>query len=203
MALLLFGASIASTSNLLRGLRSLKVVVDMVGEEEQTEIAKSQIQTDVELRLRKAGLIVDADSIPALRVLLMIHKTPVLTGVRNNPVVVNFSVVLNIKLVQRLQLLHQHGGYTKHLRHILRAAGLGQDFTSYSLRYSFATLALLSGELDKTVSEQMGHVRTDFTKDVYVQVLPEMRQAASDKLERLLFAVARTPLAHIEADATM
>jgi hypothetical protein len=77
----------------------------MVGEEEQTEITKSQIQTDVELRLRKAGLIVDATSVSALRVLLMIHKTPVLSAVPNDPVVVNFSIVLNIRLVQRLQLL--------------------------------------------------------------------------------------------------
>lgn len=101
------------------------------------------------------------------------------------------------------QPLHQHGTYTGRFRRILKAAGLGQEFTPYSLRYSFATLALLSGELDKTVSEQMGHRHVDFTKDVYVQVLPEMRQAAADKLERLLFAETRTPLAHIEAAGTM
>ena len=85
----------------------------------------------------------------------------------------------------------------------IAAAGLGPGFTPYSLRYSFATLALVSGELDRTVSGQMGHARTDFTKDVYVQVVPEMQQGLSDRLERLLFAGVGTPLAHFEAEGTM
>ena len=49
----------------------------------------------------------------------------------------------------------------------------------------------------------MGHARTELTKDVYVQVMPEMQQGLSDRLERMLFADAGTPLARFEAEATM
>lgn len=71
---------------------------------------------------------------------------------------------------------------------LLRRAGLSEGFTLYSLRYTYATLSLLAGESDKVVSGQMGHKRVNFTKDVYVKVLPRMKQAASDRLENLLFS---------------
>lgn len=72
-----------------------------------------------------------------------------------------------------------------------------------TLRYSFATLGLLAGELDKTVSAQMGHASVDFTKAVYAKVLPEMTQRLSDRLERHLFSDGRTPLAHSEVAGEM
>jgi hypothetical protein len=49
----------------------------------------------------------------------------------------------------------------------------------------------------------MGHKRVNFTKDVYVKVLPRMKQAASDRLENLLFSGDGTQAAHIEAEKTM
>lgn len=82
-------------------------------------------------------------------------------------------------------------------------AGIGGRVTANTLRYSFATLGLLAGELDKTVSAQMGHARVDFTKDVYQKVLPEMTQRLSDRLERHLFSTGRTPLAHSEVAGEM
>ncbi len=64
-----------------------------------------------------------------------------------------------------------------------------KKYTLYSLRYTFATLSLLSGESDKVVSDRMGHTNINFTKDVYTQVLPQMAKDTSDKLERFLFEV--------------
>ena len=64
-------------------------------------------------------------------------------------------------------------------------------FTLYSLRYTFATLQYMAGERDRVISDLMGHERTDFTKAVYMKVLPLMREQASDSLERLLFQGVR------------
>ena len=47
----------------------------------------------------------------------------------------------------------------RRLRPLLKRAGLSEDFTLYSLRYTYATLSLLAGESDKVISEQMGHAR--------------------------------------------
>jgi integrase len=84
---------------------------------------------------------------------------------------------------------------TYRFKRLLGRAGLDAHFTLYSLRYTFATLQYLAGERDRVISDLMGHERTDFTKQVYVRVLPLMRESASDSLERLLFGGARTTLA--------
>jgi integrase len=47
--------------------------------------------------------------------------------------------------------------YRHQLRQIAKEARIAGAVTAYTLRYSFATLGLLAGELDKTVSAQMGH----------------------------------------------
>jgi integrase len=91
----------------------------------------------------------------------------------------------------------------RRLRPLLKHAGLSEEFTLYSLRYTYATLSLLAGESDKVISEQMGHKRVDFTKNVYTRVLPVMKQTAAERLEKLLFSDAGTPTAHIEAQETM
>lgn len=91
----------------------------------------------------------------------------------------------------------------RRLKRLLKRAGLSQHFTLYSLRYTFATLQLLAGERDRVISDLMGHIRTDFTKDVYTKVLPLMREAASDSLERLLFGGVRPTLAQSDAGKIM
>lgn len=91
----------------------------------------------------------------------------------------------------------------RRLKRLLKRAGLPEHFTLYSLRYTFATLQLLAGERDRVISDMMGHTRTDFTKEVYVRVLPIMREAASDSLERLLFGTVRTTLAQSCVEQTM
>lgn len=75
----------------------------------------------------------------------------------------------------------------RHLRPILKAAKLPDDFRLYDLRHSCATLLLAAGENPKVVSERLGHATITLTLDVYSHVLPTMQQAASDKLEKMLF----------------
>lgn len=53
--------------------------------------------------------------------------------------------------------------------------------------------SLLSGVKPKVVSEQAGHSSVAFTLDNYAHVLPEEREGASDRLEKLLFSGAGNP----------
>jgi integrase len=76
----------------------------------------------------------------------------------------------------------------RHFRPILKAAKLPDDFRLYDLRHSCATLLLAAGENPKVVSERLGHASITLTLDVYSHVLPTMQQAASEKLEKMLFA---------------
>ncbi|MCU1264612.1 MAG: integrase family protein [Acidobacteria bacterium] len=73
-----------------------------------------------------------------------------------------------------------------HFKPTLRRAELPKDIRLYDLRHSYVTLSLLSGVPPKVVSEQAGHARVSFTLDNYAHVLPEEREGASDRLERLL-----------------
>ena len=57
----------------------------------------------------------------------------------------------------------------------------------YDLRHSCATLLLAAGENPKVVSERLGHASIVLALDIYSHVLPSMQQAATDKLERILF----------------
>ncbi|HEX8557981.1 MAG TPA: site-specific integrase [Pyrinomonadaceae bacterium] len=93
--------------------------------------------------------------------------------------------------------------YADRLRELAAGVGIGVRVTPYTLRYSFATLALLAGELDVAVSRQMGHARPDFTKQVYVRVLPEMQQSLSGSFERLLAETVGNQLAHLDAPGVM
>jgi integrase len=76
-----------------------------------------------------------------------------------------------------------HRGFKK----ILEKAGLPQDFRLYDLRHSCATLLLSANENPKIVSERLGHASIVLTLDVYSHVLPNMQQAATDKLEEMLY----------------
>jgi integrase len=48
-------------------------------------------------------------------------------------------------------------------------------------------LLLAENENPKIVSERLGHANIILTLDTYSHVLPSMQQAASDKLENILF----------------
>ena len=74
----------------------------------------------------------------------------------------------------------------RHFKPLVKAAGL-EPLRPYDLRHTCATLLLAGGEHPKVVAERLGHSSTVMTMDVYSHVLPDMQEAAADKLERLLF----------------
>jgi integrase len=75
----------------------------------------------------------------------------------------------------------------RHFLKILENAKLSSKFRLYDLRHSCATLLLVAGENPKVVSERLGHASVVLTLDTYSHVLPTMQEAASQKLERILF----------------
>lgn len=77
----------------------------------------------------------------------------------------------------------------RNFKKILDRAGL-PPIRPYDLRHTCATLLLAAGEHPKVVSERLGHSSTVMTMDVYSHVLPDMQQAAAEKLELMLFGEA-------------
>jgi integrase len=75
----------------------------------------------------------------------------------------------------------------RHFRPVLTNAKLAQSLRLYDLRHSCATLLLSAGENPKVVSERLGHASIVLTLDTYSHVLPSMQQAATEKLERILY----------------
>lgn len=78
--------------------------------------------------------------------------------------------------------------FRRHFKPILKAAGLPTSIRLYDLRHSCATLLLSANENAKVVSERLGHSTITLTLDTYSHVLPSMQQAASEKLESMLFS---------------
>ena len=85
------------------------------------------------------------------------------------------------------QPIMPHNLIARHFKPILKRAGLPKTLRLYDLRHSCATLLLASNENPKVVSERLGHASITLTLDTYSHVLPSMQQAASDKLEKMLF----------------
>jgi len=75
----------------------------------------------------------------------------------------------------------------RHFKPILKQAGLPKSFRLYDLRHTCATLMLASGENIKVVAERLGHASPAMTLDVYVHVVPGQQEAATAKLEEILF----------------
>ncbi len=75
----------------------------------------------------------------------------------------------------------------RHFQPALLRAGLPLKFRLYDLRHSCATLLMIVGENPKVVSERLGHASIVLTLDTYSHVLPSMQQAATEKLEGILF----------------
>jgi integrase len=75
----------------------------------------------------------------------------------------------------------------RHFKPILTRAGLSESLRLYDLRHTCASLLLGANEHPKIVSERLGHASITLTLDTYSHVLPSMQQAASDKLERILY----------------
>jgi integrase len=83
--------------------------------------------------------------------------------------------------------IHRKFVTTYHFKPTLNRANLPQTMRLYDLRHSYVTLSLISGVAAKVVSQQAGHSRVAFTLDHYAHVMPEEREGASDKLEKLIF----------------
>ena len=79
----------------------------------------------------------------------------------------------------------------RHFKRVVRDAGLGA-LRPYDLRHTCATLLLAAGEHPKVVSERLGHASIVMTLDVYSHVLPDMQQAAAEKLEAIIASNARS-----------
>jgi integrase len=75
----------------------------------------------------------------------------------------------------------------RHFQPLLARAKLSPTLRLYDLRHSCATLLLSAGENPKVVSERLGHASIVLTLDTYSHVLPSMQQAATEKLERILY----------------
>ena len=75
----------------------------------------------------------------------------------------------------------------RHFQPVLTHARLSPTLRLYDLRHSCATLLLSAGENPKVVSERLGHASIVLTLDTYSHVLPSMQQAATEKLERILY----------------
>ncbi len=73
-----------------------------------------------------------------------------------------------------------------HFKPLLKSADLPM-IRLYDLRHTCATLLLSAGENPKVVSERLGHASVTLTMDEYHHVLPDMQEAATKKLEDMLF----------------
>jgi integrase len=90
------------------------------------------------------------------------------------------------------QPVMSHNLIVRHFKPILKKAKLPMSLRLYDLRHSCATLLLASNENPKVVSERLGHASVTLTLDVYSHVLPSMQEAASQKLEKMLFSKTGT-----------
>ena len=94
--------------------------------------------------------------------------------------------------------LHGENISRRNFQRIMAAAELGTwegkrfrpAFRMYDLRHTCATLLLLKGENAKVVSERLGHASIILTLDTYSHVLPDMQEAAAEKMEAMFGAGA-------------
>ncbi len=83
--------------------------------------------------------------------------------------------------------LHPDNLNARNFKSVCKRAGLSPKLTLYTLRHTCATLLLLAGENPKVVCERLGHSSIVMTLDTYSHVLPCMQEAATEKLEMMLF----------------
>lgn len=83
--------------------------------------------------------------------------------------------------------LHSDNLGARNFKSVRDRAKLLSGVTLYTLRHTCATLLLLAGENPKVVSERLGHSSIVMTLDIYSHVLPSMQQAATEKLEKMLY----------------
>ena len=94
--------------------------------------------------------------------------------------------------------LHRANLSARVLKPILQQAELPTEFTLYTLRRSFSSLLRRAGVSAKEVAEQMGHIRPDFTDEVYVAVYDSAKREMVERLESALLPDACALPAHNE-----
>jgi integrase len=72
-------------------------------------------------------------------------------------------------------------------KRVFKRAKFPESTRLYDLRHTCAALLLQFGENPKVVSERLGHAAIALCPDVYSHVLPNMQEAATEKLEKILF----------------
>lgn len=87
---------------------------------------------------------------------------------------------------------HEDGIVKDYFKPILKKADLPNKVRLYDLRHTHATLLLIAGVHPKVVAERLGHSNITITLNTYSHVLPNMQQAATEKLEAMLFAAPDT-----------
>lgn len=70
------------------------------------------------------------------------------------------------------------------LKRIIEKHGISST-DLHGLRHSHATLMLLAGVPVKVVSERLGHSTTKITQDIYMHVLPDMQDKASEAVDKI------------------
>src|SRR5262249_28114203 len=91
----------------------------------------------------------------------------------------------------------------RYFRPILKMAKLPL-IRLYDLRHTCATLLLIAEENPKVVSERLGHSTIVLTLDTYSHVLPTLQEAATARLEKMLYngngaQRSDTPVIHSES----
>lgn len=75
----------------------------------------------------------------------------------------------------------------RHLKRLLRDAGLPEHFRLYDLRHTAATLLIESGIGSRTVADRLGHADVSMTLGTYTHVTTTMQERATERLDELLF----------------
>lgn len=81
---------------------------------------------------------------------------------------------------------------SRHFKPLLKQAQLSTTLRLYDLRHSCATPLLSANEHPEVVGERSGRASVTLTLDTYSHVLPTMQEAASQKLENILFGKTGT-----------
>lgn len=80
---------------------------------------------------------------------------------------------------------YAHVSVSTAYKKIARSLGLNES-RFHDLRHTYAVAALQSGDVVKTVQENLGHHSPAFTLDVYGHVSEQMRRDSAEKMERFI-----------------
>jgi integrase len=82
---------------------------------------------------------------------------------------------------------------SRYFKPVARAAGLPSGATFYTLRHTFSTLWLESGENPRVLQEILGHSRIDLTLNTYTHVLPHVRSGSMERFRGRFYPPTEGP----------